>query len=458
MKSKQTNKLLLKLISLLFALIIWLVVVNIDDPEVTRSINGIPVNPLDVSVIADKNQVYSIVSGDTVDIQVTGPRSQVDNMTKEDFVAEAPFSEKSNVDAVPIYVTFRNSKYEKHCEINQKNMTMKLNVEDIIEKSYEIELLCTGTESAGYMIGKKTLSPSVVTVSAPASVINLISRVQVSMDVSGLSENHSEELPIQYYTETGSRITFGEGSSSNVKTANAALEIYSIKEVPIKFGYTGNVAEGYELISLDCSRQTVKIAGPDVAQIDDITLPNELLNVTDATQDVVASVDIAAHIPKGTMLLTTVEEPIQLTAKIGALIQRDYNIPISEIDIRNLSEEYQAEFTESSISIRFSGLMPAHDSLQLGALNAYVDLRNVREGVNEVIVKITIPENMKVVSDIRAHVMITRIPEETSETTTPDATTTENETTTEEETTEEKRKPTPTTGKPNREATTVKRS
>ena len=101
MKNNQTNNFILKLVSLLFAIILWIVVVNIDDPDVTRTITGIQVNPLDVNVIEDKNQVYTIVSGEKVDIQVTGPRSQVDKMTKEDFIAEAPFSEKSNVEEIP---------------------------------------------------------------------------------------------------------------------------------------------------------------------------------------------------------------------------------------------------------------------------------------------------------------------------------------------------------------------
>ena len=48
-----------------------------------------------------------------MNVTVKGPRSMVDKMTKDDFYAQAPFSEMSNVNAVPIYVLFRNSKYER---------------------------------------------------------------------------------------------------------------------------------------------------------------------------------------------------------------------------------------------------------------------------------------------------------------------------------------------------------
>lgn len=419
MKNNQTNNFILKLVSLLFAIILWIVVVNIDDPDATRTITGIQVNPLDVNVIEDKNQVYTIVYGEKVDIQVTGPRSQVDKMTKDDFIAEAPFSEKSNVDAVPIYVTFRNSKYEKSCEISQKNMTMKLQVEDIVSKSYEIELNCQGTESQGYMIGKEVLSPSVVTVSAPTSVINLISKVQVNVDISGQVESFDMERPIEYYTETGSLVKMSDTVKVSTETVNASIQIYSIKEVPLKFGSIGSVADGYELVGITSSRPTIKIAGPDVNQMDSITLPDELLDITGATADVSTSVDIGAHIPSG-MTVVDAEDQVMvtLTAKVEELIQRNYSIPISEIDINNLPEKYEADFMEQSVSLRFSGLQSAHDSLRLGDLNAYVDLKNVREGVNEVIVKLTIPEGMKLISDVRADVLITSLePETTTEAT-----------------------------------------
>jgi YbbR domain-containing protein len=189
MKKLLTNNVSLKLLSLLFAVIFWLIVVNIDDPEVSRTIQGISVTVLDEEVITGNNQVYNIVSGEEVTITVKGPRSEVDRMTKDDFVAEAPFSEKSNVDAVPIYVTFRNSKYEKDCEITQKTMSMRLEIENIVTKSYEIGINHTSNLTSAYYLGKENIEPKSVTISAPESVINQIENVMVDVDLSSHTED-----------------------------------------------------------------------------------------------------------------------------------------------------------------------------------------------------------------------------------------------------------------------------
>lgn len=431
MKKTLTNNIALKLVSLFFATIFWLVVVNIDDPEVTRSISGIPVNVLDESVITDQNQVYNIVSGDTVTINVTGPRSQVDKMTKDDFLAEAPFSEKSNVDAVPIYVSFRNSKYEKSCEITQKTRTMKLQVENIVSKSYEIVINNIGNEMAGYMVGKESLSPSTVTVTAPESVINVISRAQVNLDISGHTENFNEELAIVYYTETNSAVNLGEHTNVSTETTNVSVQIYSIKEVPLKFGSIGNVADGYELVEITSNKQTVKIAGIDVNHVESIVFPDELINISGASENVVVNIDVAAQLPSGTALVDEEHDAVvTVTAKIEQLIRNTYSLPISEIDMNNLPEGLKAEFAEQSISFRLIGLQSAHDAFNMGDLNAYVDLRNAREGVNEVIVRMTLPDGLKLNSEVRANVLVSS---EQAETTTEPETATEPKTSTSEQ-------------------------
>lgn len=243
---------------------------NIDDPEVTRTIQGIPVTTLDEEVITEKNQVYTILSGKEVTVTIKGPRSEVDKMSKEDFVAEAPFSEKSNVDAVPIYVKFRNSKYDKDCEISQKTMSMKLEIENIVTKTYEIEINQTSGLTSSYYLGKESIEPSSVTVSAPESVINQIKHVGADVDLSSHTGDFTTQLNIKYYTATGTLADMKSNVKTDTDTVNYTAKVYPVREVPLKFGTTGTVADGYELVEVTGEKNTLKIAGPGAEQIESI--------------------------------------------------------------------------------------------------------------------------------------------------------------------------------------------
>ena len=83
----------LKLLSILFSVILWLAVVNVADPDATKSFS-VPVEILNKDVITEMGKVPGIV-GDT-DIAVfyiTGPRSYVEDMTSDDFNVTADLSQ-----------------------------------------------------------------------------------------------------------------------------------------------------------------------------------------------------------------------------------------------------------------------------------------------------------------------------------------------------------------------------
>lgn len=414
-RSFFTNGIVLKLISLLAAVLLWLIVVNIDDPQVTRTITNIPVNVLDEELITEQNQIYSIYSGDKVSIHVTGPRSEVDGLTREDFVAQAPFSEKSNVNAVPIYVSFRNSKYEKNCSIVQKDRTMILEVENILTKTFEIGSEKSGSVAAGYTVGKERLSPTTVTLKAPESIINAIDRAGVKIDLAGHTEDFSEEVAILFYNANGSVVNLNEYCELSTETTNASIQVLTIKEVPLKFGSTGTVAEGYELVSVTGNKQTVKIAGYNVNLIDAITFPDELVDVEDATADVVVEADVPAQLTSGIMLVDESDAKITVTAKVEELVTKTYRLPISAIDIHNLPEDMETEFGSSYVNVSVTALQSVQNEFTVSDVKAYVDLKNVKIGDNEVLVHITLPEGLKLTSEVIVNVNMASTRPETTE-------------------------------------------
>lgn len=429
MKKLLINNFGFKVLSLLFAIVLWLVVVNIDDPKVTRTISGIPVTILDEELISKNNQVYSVNSGSEVTISVTGPRSMVDKMDKDYFIAEAPFSEKSNVNAVPIYVSFRNSKYDKDCEITQKTMTMKLDIEDIVQKTFNISINHSSELTSSYFLGKETVVPETVEIMAPESIINQIDKVQINVDLSSRIEDFTTQTNVKYYTASGTEVEGGINIQTSSDTATYSANIYQVREVPLKFGYVGNVEDGYELVEITGEKTTVKIAGPSAAQVESIVCPDEILNISGATSDISVEADITSLLPSGVYLCNETDSEIKITAKVEKQVTKTYRIPVSEIDKNNIPQGYSAEIVEQNISINLTGLQKEHDEFSINDISAYVDLKNTIEGNNEVIVKLDIPGELKVTNEVTVNVLIKKIVSN-EETTEPITQETESETAT----------------------------
>ena len=132
MKQVLTRNVGLKILSLFLAVLLWVIIMNIDDPYITKTIDDIPVNILNENAVEENNKMYEIDSGDTATIKVKGKRSIIDGLKADDFKAIADFKQMSMTYAVPIQISVKESSRvsESDIEILRQTEMMTLSLED----------------------------------------------------------------------------------------------------------------------------------------------------------------------------------------------------------------------------------------------------------------------------------------------------------------------------------------
>ena len=80
MKEKLGNDLVLKIFSLVLAILLWLFVINTEDPVITKSFSNIPVDMLNEQVLDELNRTYKITEGSTVSYTVKGKKTVLDKL------------------------------------------------------------------------------------------------------------------------------------------------------------------------------------------------------------------------------------------------------------------------------------------------------------------------------------------------------------------------------------------
>ena len=76
-KNAVLNNIGIKLISVLIALIIWMTIINIDDPYKTRTFS-VTVQTINEDALKSVNKVYEVIEGSTANVKVKGKKSVVD--------------------------------------------------------------------------------------------------------------------------------------------------------------------------------------------------------------------------------------------------------------------------------------------------------------------------------------------------------------------------------------------
>ena len=139
MKTRLMNNLGLKILAFLAAGMLWLLVVNIDDPVTSATFQEVPVTVINQEVLAEEQQTFQIVDGtQTVDVTVTARRKILNRIRKEDITATADMRELTLKTQIPITVTVNG--YESvEAEAYPRNLQVKLEDE-------ELRRLCAGRD------------------------------------------------------------------------------------------------------------------------------------------------------------------------------------------------------------------------------------------------------------------------------------------------------------------------
>lgn len=403
-----TNNITLKIVALLLAALVWLAVVNLSDPNKTITISNIPITIVNEEAITEQNKVYSIDDKMMVNVVVTGKRSIIQELSSDDFEAYISLDELSVVNSVPVVVTAKSKRVESKISMsNQSVASITLSIEDLKEETYEIKVVTEGDPATGYYVGDVSYPNSTVKVVAPESVQNQIDSAIVTVDVSGLKDDTGGKYSVKLYKKNGKAVK-NDNITKSIKKMNVRINMIKGKEVPITVITSGLPLKGYELLGVEYSPQSVTILGREdvVSAVTQITVPGEVINVANASNDIVYTVDLKEYLPENVKLLDEENSEIEIIARISKYSEKEIEIKTSDISKSGLSDKYAAEFADSTIKVTVTASSDVLKDISAKDLKASVNLKGVKEGSNSVEVSIKTPKKVEVAKKIKTKIKI----------------------------------------------------
>lgn len=424
MKKALTENLILKILSVFLAILIWIVVLNINDPSTTREIRGIIVDVVNDSVLTDNDKVYRVTEGQTISVTVTGPRTLVDSLNASDFVAQADFMDISQADSVPISVELKEYALQQKITIGgQSNNTMRLKVEAVTEEAYEVQVRYIGTLPQGYLIEKTTLNVSTVKIRAAESIHEMIKEVCVNVDQSKATEDFEAELEVKAYTATGVEVLqANKEATADIETIIASNIVYYKKSLPVEYEAITQISDNVTISGIQLSQGSVSVKGKKAVLdgMEKIILSTEGIMIDDSQDSFVYSYKISELLPEG-VYTNDENETIELSISVDKYVQKSLNIKTEDIAIKNIPDGMDASMESSGeIRIVVEGLEQTIQELEIENVLAYVSLKNSGEGISAVQVELQLPEGVEKVGNVSVNVKLTRkgsqteIPEETT--------------------------------------------
>ncbi|MCD2492159.1 hypothetical protein LQE92_05895 [Lacrimispora sp. NSJ-141] len=382
MKKKLTNNWLLKIISAIGAVLLWMVVINIDNPTDTFTVSGIPVTVLnEQSAIRDNNLTYELMGDQTVSVEVTARRTDRRKISADDFEASIDMNEiygATGSVAVKITVVNNKSLIRSWTQITR---SIKVNVEEMQTKEFEIQVAQNGEPADSYAFSEIAVSPSTVRVTAPKSVMDTIDHAGINVDVAGASDDIQAEGTIRLLKANGQEIDMSDDRIS-VSASKAEVIMTAVKtnqiSVDVKVTGQNNVAEGYKYINFKCDPQTILVTGAKslIAELDNIL--EVTVDLTGADKDVVRTVKVSDLLPEGLNVADGQPDTINIVFQIEKLTQKSFRISKNQLSMTGASPDFGYRLgNEDAVTVVLTGLSEDLEKVNNSDLFVTLDVSSI---------------------------------------------------------------------------------
>ena len=382
-------------------MVLWLAIVNVNDPEKTITVSNIPISVTNESAITSRDMVYNVKSEQYLNITVSGKRSIVSNLSAEDFRATASLKELSKVNSIPVDVTTKNASLGRKITIvKQSAQTILVDVENVEEKDFtDLVVEYTGKVADGYVAGLSSMSTDEVTVKAPTSIIDKIKKVAVRCSLDGTNTNISKKCPVILYDKNDKEIKSDEIELSDKKIR---VNVLRAKQVPISTinkDELGKPADGYVVDDVILSSDSITVYGSEESldSIESLDIQDDI-DVSDAKGDVTQNIDVTGKLPKG--LSVSGESTITVKVLIKKLITRTFEYDASEVSLNDLSSDLDVQLVTKKVKVTLQGEEEVISQLTKDDMAISADLGKVKEGTTTVHVDVAVPDNTTLMNNV----------------------------------------------------------
>lgn len=322
MIDKIKNNTKIKLISLMSAIVLWLYVMAVVDPEETKLIEDLPIIITNMSELKANDLVLYPDTELTTDLYLTGKLSNLQKIKAQDIHISGqiynPIEGKNE-----LYLRANISERVTH---EFKTKVIIVSLEKVIEEKRSVDVNIEGA-TKDKIVENMNLSEESIKVSGPRSLVQQVQKVVGKVDIKSQNNDFSQQVKLVPVDDKGKEVV---GVDLENEYITADFKLLKQKTVPIE----PRLKEGYETIEnlkdykLSQNTITIKGKGEVIDGIDKIyTQIIDLQSLIDSDNK-----DVLLDIPQG---VTVENKYVSLIIDTVSITSSDLSYTKDEIELKN---------------------------------------------------------------------------------------------------------------------------
>ena len=387
----------LKIISIVAAIIMWLYVMNEQNPQVTYVIRDVPVRlqNLDENKFALKDDSAEY----KVNVKVKGRRSLVADIKPGDIYAYVNLRGRIEGDNL-IRVDITTPTNIELIDVSPREIMVTLDA--IVEEQMPVSADVSGVPDPGFAVDKATSKPQAVVVKGPRSMVNAVKKVSASLDISDKTATVVSTLPVRVLDAQNKE---QKGVSFRPDVVEVTVSIVPVSNVQVLPNISGNPPEGYIIRDVRIDPPTVVVTGGHDVLEGLQSISTEAINVEGATSTV--STDAKLIIPKGVTIFDEGIQAARVTVEIERLATTSISVSSDEIQVLNIPSDLEASLERREILLTVSGPESIIDKVNKNMINLNIDAGGLLEGEHLLGVRADITRPYRIIKIEPAEIAVT---------------------------------------------------
>lgn len=393
----------LKILSVMFALLLWFYVITEQNPEITKDII-VPVKLINLEYLAKNSMVLvEQPGGYSITLRVKGRKNTLDRLTSGTVSAFADLEGhknkgenivKVNLDGIPEGVNL--------LWMSSESLKVFMEAKVTVQKSVAINV--KGNPSQGLAAMTPVMVPTDVMITGAESKVSKIKSVRIDVDITNANSEVKRTVPVRLLDEEGRDVQEVRAEPHNIEVN---IPIEETKKVDIQLDMVGKPAEGYIVSDISVLPDEILITGKNQV-IDGINqLKTARIDIAGAVADVDKEVNIV--MPAGAELVNK-KERVRVYINIEKIVTSEVYVGV--VEHINLPGGLVLESLQTGFKAVVKGAETLIKDIQNNT-RFYVDLKNAQEGINLLDILVNKPEGIEVlnITPQKAEVILKKVAE-----------------------------------------------
>ncbi len=362
-----------KVICLLLAIVSWFIVMDYENPTVTRTFKDLEFKIIGQEDLNKRGLIIQKVDVKNVDIEVKGSWSNVMQLDSENINSYIdvsgygvwktliPITAKSSDGAVSI-----KSKAPSKVEVTFDKIAT-------VEKS--VKIVTRGSLKDDFELGNLDSYNKKIKVKGPLSIIKNIAFLEAEINLDGKEKSFVENIKLIPKDSDGNII---ENAEIETPILDVYIPIFIERDVKIRVNTKGNINSDYKISSINVEPSVVKIRGDSdkIAKIDVIN--TEEIDINNLRSSLEKEVKL--KIDKDVQLLKKDKTIVAIELKPKEI--KRITVPSSEVIIKGKSDKhtYSIDSSFEDISVDLIDIRDNILKIRKSDIKLEVDVANLKSG------------------------------------------------------------------------------